>query len=256
MIEVALIPAAGRGTRMRDATRAVPKPLLTVIDRPAIQWVMDEAIDARVGEFVLVVSPDSLLEQHFGASYRGAPVRYAHQAEALGLGHAIATGAEVVGERPFLCLLSDNLAEPGANPSRELVAAFTGHSVLGVRTIPDHMLESYGVVVVNSDGRVLTAIEKPGLGSPSSLGLVGRYVFTPEIFGLLSSASAGYGGEIQVTDSIDQLAKSSVVMSREFDQDLLDTGTPAKMLEAIVTLARGSREFGPDFEAFLRSEQT
>lgn len=256
MIDVALIPAAGRGTRMRDASLAVPKPMLTVIDRPAIQWVMDEAVDAGVSEFVLIVSPRSLLESHFGDAYRGAGVRYAHQAEALGLGHAIATGRELVGDRPFLCLLSDNLAAPRANPSQDLVTAFAGHSVLGVRSIPEDLLASRGVAVVDEAGRVHAAIEKPGLASPSSLGLAGRYLFTPEIFELLVAASPGYGGEIQVTDSIDQLAKKSVVLSFEFDQDLLDTGTPAQMLEAIVTLARGSDEYGPDFEAFLRAGLT
>lgn len=255
MIEVAVIPAAGRGTRMRDATRAVPKPLLTVIDRPAIQWVMDEAIQAGIKEFVLVVSPKSLLPEHFESSYAGASVRYAYQEEPLGLGHAIAVGGAETGGRSFLCLLSDNLAPPLTNPSRELIEAFTRHSVVGVRSISDELLESYGVAVVDDTGRVQAAIEKPGMGAPSSLGLVGRYVFTAEILDLLASASVGHGGEIQLTDSIHRLATQGVVMAHTLEADLLDTGTPAKMLEAIVTLARGSEEYGPGFEEFLMAVQ-
>lgn len=251
MIEVAVIPAAGRGTRMRDATRAVPKPLLTVIDRPAIQWVMDEAVEAGITEFVLVVSPSSILPEHFGANYEGTAVRYAYQEEPLGLGHAIAVGGAETGGRPFLCLLSDNLAPPRTNPSQELLEVFAGHSVVGVRSIPNELLGSYGVAVVDDAGRVEGAIEKPGMGSPSSLGLVGRYVFTVEILELLVSASVGHGGEIQLTDSIHRLASQGVVMAHTLAADLLDTGTPAKMLEAIVTLAMESEEYGPAFGEFL-----
>jgi len=251
MIDVALIPAAGRGTRMLDASRIISKPLISILDRPAVQWVMDEAIDAGIREIILVVGPSSLLVSQFGPTYREASLVYVEQTEPRGLGHAVSVGRDAISERPFLCLLSDNIAYPNTNPSHELVATFGGSSVLGLRTIPDALLESYGVAVLASDGRVLNTIEKPGKDSPSNLGLVGRYIFSSKIFGLLEASEPGYGGEIQLTDSIDALCQSDVVAGCLLQADLLDTGTPAKLLEAVTTLGWHSETYGEQYRAFL-----
>lgn len=258
MIDVALIPAAGRGTRMLDASRIISKPLISILDRPAVQWVMDEAIDAGIGEIVLVVGLRSLLFEQFGSTYRGAKLVYVEQREARGLGHAVSMGRNVISDRSFLCLLSDNIAYPNTNPSRELVSTFAGSSVLGLREIPDDLLESYGVAVLGPDGRrVLQTIEKPGMGSPSNLGLVGRYIFSADIFELLEASEPGYGGEIQLTDSIDALCQMDVVAGCLLQADLLDTGTPAKLLEAVTTLGWHSETYGEQYRAFLaRSEFT
>lgn len=263
-IEVAVIPAAGRGTRMRPATRVVPKALLTVVDRPAIQYSVEEA--ARVGakEAVVVVDLDTghLISQHFSL---GGPLpeledirlRPAVQEEPLGLGHAVFEAREMVGDRPFFCLLSDNIVRPGHDVLASLAAGSNdgSTSVMCLREYPDEYLDKYGFVVPDSevvDGYVdlKGAVEKPGVEkAPSRLGLVGRYLFTSEIFPILETTKPGALGEIQLTDAIDELGRTSKMRGFVTEHDLLDVGTPTGLLEAIVEL--GIHRFGDPFVAFL-----
>jgi UTP--glucose-1-phosphate uridylyltransferase len=165
----------------------------------------------------------------------------------------VAMGRDAVADRPFLCLLSDNIAYPNTNPSTEMISTFVGSSVLGLREIPDAMLDSYGVAVLASDQHtVAQTIEKPGRDSPSNLGLVGRYIFTSGIFDLLETSETGHGGEIQLTDSIDALCQSGVVTGCVLEQGLLDTGTPANLLEAITTLGWHSDTYGERYRLFVQ----
>ena len=263
-VEVAVIPAAGRGTRMQPATRSVPKALLPVVDRPVIQWVVEEGMRAGVGEFVVVVSPgvDDLLYSHFegmgGLSqlkgFSGVRLHWVVQEEALGLGHAVLQARRAVDERPFFCLLGDNLVIPGRDQLGRLAAASDGRSVICLRPLSDEGLDRYGVAVVGDsldDGvvEVKGAVEKPGRDkAPSRLGFVGRYLFTPEIFTLLAGLAPGYGGEIQLTDAIAALGAAGRCLGWIADEDLLDVGNPAGYLEAITalglwhpTLGRGYR---------------
>src|SRR5690606_27318975 len=191
-IEVAVIPAAGRGTRMRPATRVVPKALLTVIDRPAIQYAVEEAARAGATEAIVVVDLDAghMIAQHF--SLEGPlPVL-----KDVLVPPAVAEAAHMVAGRPFFCLLSDNLVRPGHDVLPALAdGSRDGEvSVVCLRPLDDDMLSKYGVVATGSDAtegyvELTGAVEKPGPEkAPSRLGLVGRYLFTPEIFGLLEDA--------------------------------------------------------------------
>ena len=268
-VEVAVIPTAGKGTRMRPATRSVPKALLPVVDRPVIQWVVEEGMRAGVGEFAVVVNPgvEDLLYGHFhgmedlGGLAEFSDVRFTWvvQSEALGLGHAVLQAREAVGERPFFCLLGDGLVLPGRDQLGHLAGASDGRSVVCLRPLPDEALDRYGVAVVGEaigEGVVELkgAVEKPGRDkAPSRLGFVGRYLFTPEVFDLLAGLSPGYGGEIQLTDAIDGLGREGRCLGWVAGEDLLDVGHPAGYLEAIAALAVSDPALGPAFRRYLNT---
>jgi UTP--glucose-1-phosphate uridylyltransferase len=256
-IEVAVIPAAGRGTRMRPATRVVPKALLTVVDRPAIQYAVEEAARAGAKEAVVVLDPDvgQLVSQHFSLEgplpgLEDIRIRPVIQEEPLGLGHAVNVAADVVGDRPFFCLLFDNIVRPGHDVLADLAdGSHNGTSaVMCLRELSDEFLSRYGVVVPASgveDGYLdlAGAVEKPGAeNAPSRFGLVGRYLFTPEVFSILDKTTAGVGGEIQLTDAINELGGRGRLRGWIGDQDMLDVGTPEGLLHASFRL--GSHQFG------------
>ncbi|HET9260110.1 MAG TPA: sugar phosphate nucleotidyltransferase [Acidimicrobiia bacterium] len=258
-IEVAVIPAAGRGTRMRPATRVVPKALITVVDRPAIQYAVEEAARAGAKEAIVVVDLDAghLIAQHFKLGgplpgLEGIRVRPVVQEEPLGLGHAVYEAAEMVGDRPFFCLLSDNIVRPGQDVLGEMAAGSNDGevSVMCLRRLTDEFLSKYGVVVPTSETvdaylDLGGAVEKPGVDSaPSRLGLVGRYLFTPEVFSILNKTNPGVGGEIQLTDAINELGQRGRLRGFVAETDLLDTGTPEGLLQA--TRILGTHQFGPD----------
>ena len=264
-IEVAVIPAAGRGTRMRPATRVVPKALITVVDRPAIQYAVEEAARAGATEAVLIVDLDvgHLVQQHFLVDERLPGIEHVRirpvvQEEALGLGHAVYEAREVVRDRPFFCLLADNIVKPGHDVLPDLMMRSDGgkSSVVCLRRLSDEFLSKYGVVVPagSEDDEPLElsgAVEKPGVErAPSRLGLIGRYLFTPEVFDILATAEPGHGGEIQLTDAIDELGKRGRLRGSIADSDLLDVGNPLGLLEASVEL--GIARFGYAFESQLR----
>lgn len=252
-IDVAVIPAAGRGTRMRPATRVVPKALITVVDRPAIQYGVEEAARAGAKEAIVVVDLDTghLIAQHFklGGSLpglEGIRVRPVVQEEPLGLGHAVYEAAEMVGDRPFFCLLSDNIVRPGRDVLSSLAQGSRDGSVsvMCLRQLTDEFLSKYGVVVPGSeieDGYldIAGAVEKPGPeAAPSRYGLVGRYLFTPDVFSILEKTPPGVGGEVQLTDAINELGAQGRLRGYVAEGDLLDTGTPEGLLRASYVLGR------------------
>jgi UTP--glucose-1-phosphate uridylyltransferase len=251
-IEVAVIPAAGRGMRMRPATRVVPKALLTVVDRPAIQYAVEEAARAGAREAIIIVDLDAghLVAQHFSLEgpipgLEDIQIRPVVQEEPLGLGHAVLEAAHMVGERPFFCLLSDNIVRPGGDVLSDLAAASDNGSVsvMCLRELDDEYLSRYGVVVPASEvsGDVLDlagAVEKPGADSaPSRYGLVGRYLFTAEVFSILEKVEPGVGGEIQLTDAINELGARGRLRGAIAGADLLDVGTPPGLVTASMVLA-------------------
>jgi UTP--glucose-1-phosphate uridylyltransferase len=244
---------------MRPATRVVPKALITVVDRPAIQYAVEEAARAGAQEAIVVVDLDAghLIAQHFslGGSLPGLEdirVRPVVQEEPLGLGHAVFEAAEMVGDRSFFCLLSDNIVRPGKDVLRDMAAGSNDGSVSVVclRRYPDEFLTKYGFVIPTSeieDGYldVGGAVEKPGVeNAPSNLGLVGRYLFTPEVFTILDKTDPGYGGEIQLTDAIQELGKRQRLRGFVAEAELLDTGTPEGLLQATKVL--GTHQFGAE----------
>jgi UTP--glucose-1-phosphate uridylyltransferase len=266
-VDVAVIPAAGRGTRMQPATRSVPKALLPVVDRPAIQWIVEEGMRAGVEEFVIVVNPgvDDLVYSHFEGmggldmldGFHGVTLTWVVQKEALGLGHAVLTAAAAVDERPFFCLLGDNLAVPDREYLGSMAEASDGRSVVCLRVLDDEGVKRYGVVVSGDEladrtVEVKGAVEKPGDAAPSRLGLVGRYLFTAEIFEHLGRLGPGLGGEIQLTDAVGTLGEAGRCLGWVADHDLLDVGTPAGYAEAVTRLALWHPEVGPGSREYLR----
>lgn len=265
-VEVALIPAAGKGTRMRPATNIVPKALLTVVDRPSIQWVVQEAVAAGAREVVLVIDPAAgrMVEDHFSVlgplpGLEDVEVRSVIQEEALGLGHAVLMGRDAVGDRPFFCLLADDLVRPGAEILPGLASVADGKSVLSLQELPDELLASKGVVVPASDVvdgtlDVAGAVEKPGIdAAPSRLGIQGRYLFQAEVFDLLADTKPGHGGEIQLTDAIDELGTAGKLRGHVGSSDLLDVGNPKAYLKATAVLAAGTADYGEDFKIMTKS---
>jgi len=266
-VEVAVIPAAGRGTRMRPATRSVPKALLPVVDRPAIQWIVEEGMRAGVGEFVIVVSPgvDDLLYSHFEGmegldeleGFDGVALRWVVQEEALGLGHAVLQARRTVGDRPFYCLLGDNLVVPGTDQLQSMADISDGRSVVCLRELDDEGLDRYGVAVpgewvAERALEVRGAVEKPGRkAAPSRLGFVGRYLFTPEIFDHLDGLEPGFGGELQLTDAVATLAGAGRCLGWVTDEDLLDVGNPPGYVRATAVLGLWHDEVRPGFREFL-----
>ncbi len=258
-IDVAVIPAAGRGTRMRPATRVVPKALLTVVDRPAIQYAVEEAARAGATEAIVVVDQDvgQLVSQHFNLDgplpdLENIVVRPVTQDEPLGLGHAVNEASDLVGDRPFFCLLFDNIVRPGYDVLTDLVDGSQDGktSVMCLRELNDEFLSRYGVVIPGSEVEdgfldLAGAVEKPGADkAPSRYGLVGRYLFTPEVFSILDETAEGVGGEIQLTDAINELGQRGRLRGWIGGRDLLDVGTPQGLLHASYKL--GSHQFGPE----------
>lgn len=251
-VEVAVIPAAGRGTRMRPATRVVPKALVTVVDKPAIQYAVEEAARAGATEVILVVDLDAghLVHQHFASGERlpgleHVKIRPVVQEEPLGLGHAVFEAERVVADRPFMCILADDIVRPGADILSTLVdASQDGSSVVCVREMSEELIVTKGAVIPTSeivDGvmSIGGAIEKPSVDKiPSFFGVLGRYVFQPEIFEHLAGLEAGHGGEIQLTDAMNVLGERGRLKGAVTDASLLDIGNPLELLRASLVLGR------------------
>lgn len=264
-VDVAVIPAAGRGTRMRPATRVVPKALLTVVDRPAIQYAVEEAARAGASEAILVVDLDAghLIHQHFVSEGRlpgleDIRVRPVVQEEPLGLGHAVFEAQEMVAGRPFFCILADDIVPPGRDVLPSLAAAADNYdSVMYLRPVAPDIVSTKGIAIPSSDvvDNVVSlsgSVEKPALAdAPSDLALIGRYLFTSEVFSILATLEPGHGGEIQLTDAIDELGRRGRLKGYIDDIDLLDIGTPAGLLKASIIL--GLARFGPEFEQQVRA---
>jgi UTP--glucose-1-phosphate uridylyltransferase len=259
-VDVAVIPCAGAGTRMRPATRSVPKPLLPVIDRPVIQYIVEEAIAAGIGEVILVVDerPGNPVLAHFLEEPRIEGTEHVtfvavDQREQRGLGDAVLQAASAVGDRPFLCMVSDRFPVPGQWFAERMVAAYDGRPVVAVERVGQDLADRYGFVVVGDAGGdglvdVIGAIEKPGIGNaPSDLALSGRYVFPPSVFEDLAGVEPGHGGEIQLTDAIDAAARRSGAIGVRVEHVLLDIGMPAGLLEATAAVGLASPDLGPAF---------
>ena len=274
-----VIPAAGLGTRFLPATKALPKELLPVLDRPVIQWGVEEAVAAGATEMVVVISEGKeLIQQHFTAQPelealledRGkleeleavrasdhlASFVWVRQDEPLGLGHAVLCAAEAIGDRPFLCMLPDDLSFGPVPVLRQLVDAHTEYRtpILALMRVPSDQISRYGcATIAESHGRVhriSAVVEKPDAAdAPSDLAIMGRYVLTPDVFDALRATKPGAGGEIQLTDGIGALLDAGSVHGVEFTGELLDVGTPAGWLATNARLALGD----PALAAALRA---
>jgi UTP--glucose-1-phosphate uridylyltransferase len=279
-IRTAVIPAAGLGTRFLPATKAQPKGLLPIVDTPAIQLVVEEALAAGLEDVIVVLGPgQDALRAHFApdaaleaeleardkkealAAVRRATrpeVRFVVQEEARGLGHAISVAAPLVGDAPFAVLLGDDLIDPAVPLLSSMLAASarTSASVVAAMHVGPREIAMYGCITPGeSEGdlvRVASIVEKPDPDeAPSDLAVIGRYVFTPGIVGALAGTTPGAGGEIQLTDAIGALARTEPVYAYPFDRGRYDAGNPLDALAAQVAFALERDDLGPSLRARL-----
>lgn len=278
----AVFPVAGLGTRFLPATKASPKEMLPIVDKPLIQYAVEEALAAGLSEMVFVTGRGKrAIEDHFDKNYeleaelarRGkhdvlSALRqmlptdltcvYTRQAEALGLGHAVLCAASVVGGEPFAVVLADDLIDGTPAVLAQMVAihARYGASVLAVERVAPAETRHYGIVAAEPVGerlwRVHGIVEKPEPGkAPSTLAVVGRYLLTPRIFECLRAVSPGSGGEIQLTDGIAALLAHESVLAYEFQGRRYDCGSKLGFLQATLEYALRHPEVGPAFEEYL-----
>lgn len=282
MIRTAVFPVAGRGTRFLPATKASPKEMLPIVDKPLIQYAVEEALAAGAEKLVFVTgSAKRAIEDHFDSNSelereleiagkdallkavreiapRRATCIYIRQSEPLGLGHAVLCAQKVVGDEYFYVHLADDLIDatvPCLQQMRE-AAAKSGGSVIGVQTIPESETDKYGIVQVESMtariGRLTGIVEKPRPeDAPSNLAVVGRYLLAPQIFERLAQTGRGAGGEIQLTDAIALLLASSPVFAYQFEGVRYDCGSKLGYLKATVDYALNHPALGDKFAKHL-----
>ncbi len=269
-IRKAVLPVAGFGTRVLPATKAIPKEMLPVVDRPALQYVVDEAIEAGIEHIVFVTGRGKgAIEDYFDLSFeletnlRGKASKadilaevektrlpaggasFTRQQEALGLGHAIWCARDIIGDEPFAILLPDVIVKAKQSCLSQMVDAYNkvGGNIIAVDPVPEERVSSYGVISPKGerDGRLIQMsgmVEKPPREeAPSNLAITGRYILQPEIFGLLSDQGAGAGGEIQLTDSMARLMEMQNFYAYEFEGAPYDCGSKLGYFEAVLAHA-------------------
>jgi UTP--glucose-1-phosphate uridylyltransferase len=286
-VRKAVFPAAGWGTRFLPATKAQPKEMLPLVDKPVIQYAVEEAVASGIEQVIIVTSSQKrAIEDHFDLSFelehlledRGdiemlrqirhisdlAQVAYVRQKEQLGLGHAVLVAKELVGHEPFAVILSDDVVVGDTPCVSQLIRTYerVHSSVVAVMEVPRDQTSRYGVIATaprrpGDDPRlhrVAGLVEKPDPdAAPSNLAIIGRYVLTPKIFDKLEQTAKGAGGEIQLTDAISALMAEQEVYAWAFDGTRYDAGTPMGWLQASVELALQRPELGTEFRAYLRS---
>jgi len=277
----AVIPAAGLGTRFLPATKAQPKEMLPLVDKPAIQYVVEEAVSVGITDILVITGRGKRsLEDHFDRSFEleyylaaggkeaeleemrsiaeMANIHYVRQGEPRGLGHAVLVASEHVGNLPFAVLLGDDIMHPGAGILAGMLKTYEqyGHSVVALKEVIPRDISYYGCAAVkplhDNLVQVEDLVEKPTPEeAPSNLAVMGRYVFGPEIFDVLASTKPGRGGEIQLTDAIKALAEREPVYGWTFRDGRFDVGNKLDWLQATVELALEREDIGPPFRKFL-----
>jgi UTP--glucose-1-phosphate uridylyltransferase len=279
----AVFPVAGLGSRFLPVTKASPKEMLPIVDKPLIQYAVEEAAAAGITEMVFVTGRNKrAIEDHFDKAYEletelerkgkdvlldmvrsvlpeGVRCIYIRQAEPLGLGHAVLCAQPIVGYEPFAVILADDLmdSQPPAMARMAQVFAREGSSLLGVEEVPKDQTQSYGIVTIDrmqeDTARIHSIVEKPKpAAAPSNLGVIGRYVLTPRIFDLLGEVVPGAGGEIQLTDAISALLNHERVLAVRLPGKRYDCGSKLGYLQASVELGLRHPEIGKDFARYLK----
>ena len=280
----AVFPVAGLGSRFLPATKASPKEMLPIVDKPLIQYAVEEAAAAGITEMIFVTGRNKrAIEDHFDKAYEletelertgkdallgvvrsvlpeGVRCIYIRQAEPLGLGHAVLCAQPAVGEEPFAVLLADDLmdSQPPAMARMGQAFASEGASLLGVEEVPRDQTQSYGIVTIDKMqgelARIRGIVEKPKPAeAPSTLAVIGRYVLTPRIFDLLNEVAPGTGGEIQLTDAIARLLSHERVLAVRLQGKRYDCGSKLGYLQATVEFGLRHSEIGGDFARFLKA---
>jgi UTP--glucose-1-phosphate uridylyltransferase len=286
-VRKAVFPAAGLGTRFLPATKAQPKEMLPIVDKPIIQYAVEEAVHSGIQNIIIVTGRGkTAIEDHFDVSFelenllemrgkkellaivRGISdmidVSYVRQKEALGLGHAVLRASALVGQEPFAVVLADDVIEAETPCLRQLldVYSFFGAPVLAVMEEPRDSISSYGAIdaePVAHNGthdrvyRIRNLVEKPKAAeAPSNLAIIGRYVLTPEIFESLQAIDPGSGGEIQLTDALKHLLRTRPIYAYRFEGTRYDAGDKLGFLKATVEFALRRRDLGGPFREYLK----
>ncbi len=280
-VRKAVIPAAGLGTRFLPATKAQPKEMLPIVDKPAIQHVVEEAVRAGIRDILIITGRGKRsLEDHFDRSFElehyleaggksdqlkemraiadMADIHYVRQGDPLGLGHAVSVARQHVGDEPFVVMLGDDIMVDTSPVLQEMILIHEryGRSVVALKEFSRKEISAYGCVApeVLHDTlvRILDIVEKPKPeDAPSNLAVMGRYVFTPEIFDALERVKPGTGGEIQLTDAMGLLLQEQTIYGHVFEKGRYDIGDKLDYLRAMVELAIERDDLGPQFRSFL-----
>ncbi|MBU8586949.1 UTP--glucose-1-phosphate uridylyltransferase GalU [Priestia megaterium] len=279
-VRKAIIPAAGLGTRFLPATKAMPKEMLPIVDKPTIQYIVEEAIESGIEDIIIVTGKGKrAIEDHFDYAPElesnlmekgkldilekvrqssNVDIHYIRQKEPKGLGHAVWCARNFIGNEPFAVLLGDDIVQAETPCLRQLMNEYekTLSSVIGVQTVPNNQTHRYGIIdPISNEGRrhqVNTFVEKPVAGTaPSNLAIMGRYVFTPEIFKFLEEQKIGAGGEIQLTDAIQKLNEIQSVFAYDFEGRRYDVGEKLGFIETTVEFALQHTELRDSLRTFL-----
>lgn len=278
-IKKAIIPAAGMGTRFLPATKAMPKEMLPIVDKPTIQYIVEEAIASGIEDIIIVTGKTKrAIEDHFDSNFEleeslkksgkmdllkkvqeaEVDIHYIRQHEPKGLGHAIWCARNFIGDEPFAVLLGDDIVRAETPGLKQLIDQYneTGSSIVGVQTVPENETNRYGIVdVCEKFGRLYDVkefVEKPPLGTaPSNLAIMGRYVLTPGIFAHLEKHEIGAGGEIQLTDAIQAVNETEKVYAYDFDGKRYDVGEKLGFVTTTIELALENDEIKDDLKNYL-----
>ena len=282
-IRKAVFPAAGLGTRFLPASKAQPKQMLPVVDKPIIQYGVEEAVAAGIDQIIVVTGRDKrAIVDHFDISFelehylkdRGktrelqvvrkisdmVDITYIHQKEPLGLGHAVLMAKDVVGNEPFAVFLADDIIRSQTPVIKQMMEVYAQQqvSVLALQRVEPEQVSRYGVVkVAQSDGRiheVVDMVEKPDpTKAPSNLAILGRYLLKPSIFGILETTHEGVGGEIQLTDALRTMAQQEKMLGLEFDGTYFDVGTVSGFLKTSIAFALERPGLREELLSYLKS---
>jgi len=282
-VKKAIIPAAGYGTRFLPATKSMPKEMLTIVDRPAIQIIVEEAVAAGIEDILIITGRGKdMIQDHFDNTpeleavlekqsktellkivqdvSNLANVHYVRQKEALGLGHAVLCAKTFVGNEPFVVMLGDDIVDSDIPCTKQLIDAFETYqcSIVGVQPVDWSQVDKYGIVEVEEikdrDLRVRGLVEKPALDeAPSNYAILGRYVLTPEIFDKLQNTKPGKNGEIQLTDALRGLLEDQGIVAHNFEGTRYDTGDKLGYLKATVEMGLRHSEVKDRFRDYLKS---
>lgn len=278
-IKKAIFPVAGLGTRFLPATKASPKEMMPVVDKPLIQYAVEEAIAAGITDLIFVTSSAKrAIEDHFDQNFelemvlkqkgkttllkevqnippRGINCIYIRQQEALGLGHAVYCAKDLIGDEPFAILLADDLVDgPCLTEMLTAMQQKKAEGMLAVEEVPAAETHNYGIVVTDEAGRVTEMVEKPQK-APSRLAIVGRYILPAQVFKYLENAAKGAGDEIQLTDAIEKLLKDHPIFAHQFSGTRFDCGDKLGYLKANLQLGLKHKECNDAWRSYLKSLQ-
>ncbi|HDF6924089.1 TPA: UTP--glucose-1-phosphate uridylyltransferase GalU [Staphylococcus aureus] len=282
-IKKAIIPAAGLGTRFLPATKAMPKEMLPILDKPTIQYIVEEAARAGIEDIIIVTGRHKrAIEDHFDSqkelemvlkekgksellekvqySTELANIFYVRQKEQKGLGHAISSARQFIGNEPFAVLLGDDIVESEVPAVKQLIDVYeeTGHSVIGAQEVPEADTHRYGIIdPLTKNGRqyeVKKFVEKPAQGTaPSNLAIMGRYVLTPEIFDYLKTQKEGAGNEIQLTDAIERMNNDNQVYAYDFEGERYDVGEKLGFVKTTIEYALKDDSMREELTRFIKA---